>query len=145
MSFVDDTSRHQTGERIEMRRSKIPNPTAAELTILGILWLRGAATVREVHDSFSLTRKVGYTTVLKILQIMMEKGLVLRDEKRRSHVYRSAVNEEHTQRQLVGDLLDRAFGGSSRKLVLSALSTKKASPDELKEIRRLLDEMEQPS
>lgn len=126
-----------------MKRLNLPNPTEAELAILRILWARGVSTVREIHDSIPPSRKVGYTTVLKTLQIMTEKGLVLRDEKQRSHIYRSSVNEEQTQRQMIGDLLDRAFGGSSRKLVMSALSAKKASPEELKQIRQLLDEMEQ--
>ena len=88
------------------------------------------------------SKAIGYTTVLKLLQIMNEKGLVVRDQQQRSHVYRSAISEEQTQRQLVGDLLDRAFGGSAQKLVMRALSARKSSPAELKEIREFLDKME---
>lgn len=121
-----------------------PQPTAAELAILNVLWRRGPATVREVCDDLSRQRDddVGYTTALKLLQIMTEKGLVLRDESRRTHVYRPAGTEEQTQRQLVADLLDRAFNGSARKLVLQALSAKKASAREIAEIRALLDRIE---
>lgn len=119
-----------------------PKPTEAELAILSVLWKRGSATVREVFEDLKDQRAVGYTTVLKMLQIMIEKGLVLRDETQRSHIYRSAIGEEQTQRQLVRDLLTRAFGGSARKLVMQALAAKKASPEELREIRKLLDEME---
>lgn len=125
-----------------MRPPKLPKPTETELGILRVLWERGAATVREIHDSMPPDRPVGYTTVLKMLQIMTEKGLVLRDESQRSHIYRSAIGEEQTQRQLVRDLLERAFGGSAQKLVMQALAARKASPEELKEIRNLLDEME---
>ena len=125
-----------------MRQTKIPKPTEAELAILRSLWETGPATVRQVHEALPAGRAVGYTTVLKMLQIMTEKGLVLRDERQRSHVYRSAIGEERTQRQLVSDLLDRAFGGSSQKLVMQALAAKKASPEEVRQIRKLLDEME---
>jgi BlaI family transcriptional regulator, penicillinase repressor len=125
-----------------MRQPPIPKPTEAELAILRILWETGPATVRQVHDSLPSARPVGYTTILKLLQIMTEKGLVLRDESNRSHIYRSAIGEEQTQRQLVSDLLDRAFGGSSQKLVMQALAAKKASPEEVRQIRTLLDEME---
>ncbi|MGE5611278.1 MAG: BlaI/MecI/CopY family transcriptional regulator [Bacillota bacterium] len=125
-----------------MRQPKIPKPTEAELAILRVLWEHGPATVRQIHDSLPSARSVGYTTVLKMLQIMTEKGLVLRDEKQRSHIYRSAIGEEQTQRQLVRDLLDRAFGGSAKKLVMQALTAKKRSPDELAQIRSLLDQME---
>jgi predicted transcriptional regulator len=118
-----------------------PRPTDAELEILRVLWKRGAATVRQVHDAIGAERDTGYTTVLKLLQIMAEKGLVDRDESQRSHVYRARYAEEQTQRQLVQDLLVRAFGGSTEKLVLQALSAKRASKAELDEIRRLLDKM----
>jgi BlaI family transcriptional regulator, penicillinase repressor len=115
-------------------------PTEGELAILRVLWARGPSTVREVVAE--LPGEVGYTTALKLMQIMFEKGLVQRDESARSHVYRPAVSEEKTLRQLAGDLLDRAFGGSTQKLVMSALSAAKASPEELREIRALLEAIE---
>ncbi len=118
----------------------VPKPTEAELSLLRVLWSRGASTVREVHEEIQRNRPTGYTTVLKLLQIMTEKGLVTRDERARSHVYRARWSEDTTQRQLVTDLLDRAFGGSAARLVMQALAISPASPDELKEIRRLLDE-----
>lgn len=111
-------------------------PTDAELAILRVLWARGASTVREVAEA--LGRDVGYTTVLKLLQIMTDKRLVKRDESARTHVYQAAYTEEQTQRQLVSDLLERAFGGSASKLVLQALAASKATPQELAEIRKLL-------
>jgi predicted transcriptional regulator len=112
-------------------------PTDAELGILNVLWTRGPSTVRQVAEA--LGREGGYTTVLKLLQIMTEKQLVIRDETARTHIYQAAFSEDQTQRQLVSDLLDRAFGGSAAKLVLQALAANKASPDELAEIRKLLD------
>ena len=120
--------------------SQPPKPTDTELTILRVLWERGPSTVRQVHEALSDRKPTAYTTTLKLLQIMTEKGLVKRDETDRSHVYQSRLNEEQTQRQLVRDLLERAFGGSSMKLVMQALSTRRASPAELAEIRKLLDE-----
>lgn len=125
-----------------MAASTPPRPTDAELELLSILWQQGASTVRQVHETLSRSRETGYTTVLKLLQIMFEKGLVSRDESQRSHVYRARQKEQTTQRQLVSHLLSRAFGGSTEKLVLQALSAKKASKDELAEIRRLLDQLE---
>jgi BlaI family transcriptional regulator, penicillinase repressor len=122
----------------------VPKPTEAELAILRVLWERGPSTVREVHEAIQRGRpsgqSTGYTTVLKLLQIMTEKGLVTRDERTRSHVYRARLSQDTTQRQLVSDLLDRAFGGSAARLVLQALDVSPASPEELKEIRRLIDE-----
>lgn len=118
---------------------KPPRPTDAELAILRVLWQRGACTVRQVHDALSRDRPSAYTTALKMLQIMTEKGLVRRDVSDRTHVYQAKLSEEQTQRQLVRDLLDRAFGGSSSKLVMQALSAKRATPEELSEIRRLLE------
>jgi predicted transcriptional regulator len=112
-------------------------PTDAELGILRVLWSRGPSTVRQVAEA--LGREAGYTTVLKLLQIMTEKHLVVRDEAARTHVYQAAYTEDQTQRQLVSDLLDRAFGGSAAKLVLQALAANKTSPEELAEIRKLLD------
>lgn len=112
-------------------------PTDAELGILNVLWARGPSTVRQVAEA--LGREAGYTTVLKLLQIMTEKQLVVRDETARTHIYQAAYTEDQTQRQLVSDLLDRAFGGSASKLVLQALAANKTSPEELAEIRKLLD------
>jgi predicted transcriptional regulator len=112
-------------------------PTDGELAILRVLWSRGPSTVRQVVEE--LGRDTGYTTALKLLQIMADKGLVRRDESARTHIYQAAYSEDQTQRQLVTDLLDRAFGGSAAKLVLQALATSKATPKELAEIRKLLD------
>jgi predicted transcriptional regulator len=116
-----------------------PRPTDAELGILRVLWERGPSTVRQVHDVLSRERPTAYTTALKLMQIMTEKGLLTRDETDRSHVYHARLTEEQTQRQLVNDLLERAFGGSSQKLVMQALATTRASAKDLLEIRRLLD------
>ncbi len=119
-----------------------PQPTPAELQILRVLWERGPSTVREVHEALDRSAPVGYTTVLKLLQIMTDKRLVSRDESQRAHVYEARYTEEATQRQLVGDLLERAFGGSTAKLVVRALSERPASHEELGEIRALLDRLE---
>ena len=116
-----------------------PRPTDAEIEILKVLWRRGASTVREVFDALGEVKTTGYTTVLKTMQIMSEKGLVTRDETERAHRYEAAFAEELTQRQMVGDLLRRVFDGSAKKLVLQALDAGKASPEELAEIRKLLD------
>jgi predicted transcriptional regulator len=125
-----------------MARPASTRPTDAELAILRVLWERGPSTVRDVHEALKRSRDAGYTSVLKVMQIMHDKGLVARDEAKRSHVYRAAVPREHTQRQIVGDLLERVFGGSARALVLQALSARRAGPKELAEIRKLLDEFE---
>jgi predicted transcriptional regulator len=119
-----------------------PRPTPAELEILRILWKQGASTVREVQEELEQERPTGYTTVLKLMQIMTDKGLVTRDETARAHVYVAKAPEQDTQLQLVHDLLDRAFGGSAIKLVMQALSSAKTSPDELARIRELLDRLE---
>jgi predicted transcriptional regulator len=117
-------------------------PTNAELAILGVLWSKGPSTVREVHEALgdARTEAVGYTTILKLLQIMTEKNLVKRDTRARTHVYSPAVSEATTRAHLLSDLVDRAFGGSSLALVLQALSSTRATPAELEQIRRLLDE-----
>lgn len=127
-----------------MSETKLPRPTDGELAILRVLWARGASTVREVHEVLNRHEPdgTGYTTVLKLMQIMTEKGLVERDESQRAHVYRALATEQRTQRQLVTDLVDRAFGGSPAKLAMQALSSKKTSPEELAELRRLLDTLE---
>ena len=114
-------------------------PTDAELEILRVLWDRGEATVREVQETMKIRRAPGYTTVLKLLQIMTEKGLVERNESERAHVYRARLERHETEKQLVGDLLERAFGGSASRLVLQALATKSASAEEIAEIREFLD------
>jgi BlaI family transcriptional regulator, penicillinase repressor len=119
-----------------------PRPTPAELEILRVLWQRGPSTVREVHACLSEGRAPGYTTVLKMLQIMTDKNLVERDERQRAHVYSARLPEAQTQRQLVRDLLERAFDGSAMKLVMHALAARKTSPDEIARIRRMLDEIE---
>lgn len=119
-----------------------PRPTDAELAILRVLWRRGASTVKDVHEELARSSPTGYTTTLKQLQIMAEKGLVTRDESQRAHLYAARLPEEQTQRQLVGDLLDRAFDGSAARLVQRALSSRPASPEELAEIRQWLDQLE---
>jgi predicted transcriptional regulator len=121
---------------------KPPKPTDAELGILRVLWSRGPSTVRQVHDALNEVRPAGYTTALKLLQIMADKGLVARDETDRTHVYSANVGESETQRQLLDDLMTRAFRGSAMTLVMQALSGAKATPDELARIRKLLDEHE---
>jgi len=119
-----------------------PRPTDAELDILTILWSRGRSTVREVHEEIAQRRPTQYTTVLKMLQIMAEKGLVRRDEKERAHVYEASRPREWTQRQLAGDLLQRAFAGSAKSLLMGALSARKASKEELAELRQMIEEYE---
>ncbi len=123
-----------------LARPTPPRPTNAELEILRVLWRRGPCTVRAVRASFERAEPLGYTTVLKLLQIMTEKGLVRRDASLRSHVYSAAVSEASTQRRMVADLVRRAFGGSTLRLLLHALSTQPAPPREVDEIRRLLDQ-----
>ena len=120
--------------------ARLPRPTESELAILRVLWANGPSTVRQVNDTLSASRDTGYTTTLKLMQIMAEKGLVTRDERDRSHVYSAKLSQDQTQRQLVSDLVDRAFGGSAAALVLQALSARPASSEELGEIQRLIDE-----
>lgn len=122
--------------------SKQPRPTAAELEILGVIWEHGPRSVREILHILNETKTTGYTTVLKLLQIMTEKGLVNRDETQRPQIYRARYAREHTQRQLLHDLVQRAFGGSVKVLVLQALASRKSSPEELEEIEKLLDRTE---
>lgn len=119
-----------------------PKPTDGELAILAVLWQRGPSTVRQVFEVLNEGREVGYTTVLKMLQIMTEKALVVRDDAERTHVFAARQSEETTQQGLVQDLLDRAFGGSSMKLVMQALATQKASAEDLAEIRKMLAKAE---
>ncbi len=120
-------------------------PTSAELEILGALWRLGPSTVRQVHAELNQVREQGYTTVLKFMQIMTEKGLLLRDESVRPQVYRPARSQTQTQRQLLRDLADRAFRGSPGNLVLQALSAKKTTPEDRQRIRELLDRLEEGS
>jgi len=117
-------------------------PTDAELAILNVLWESGPCTVRDVHRALAPLGRRGYTTTLKLMQVMAEKGWVTRDESQRSHLYQAAVSRAATQGSLVQHLQDRAFGGSAARLVLSALSHRPASAEELAEIRRLLDQLE---
>jgi predicted transcriptional regulator len=120
-----------------------PLPTGAELDILAVLWRRGPSTVREVHQD--LAKDSGYTTTLKQMQVMAEKGLLERSERFRSHVYEAFAPKEQTRRQIAGDLLQRAFGGSARDLVLGALEAQPATEGELAEIRRMLRDFEKRS
>ena len=117
-------------------------PTDSELAILSVLWRRGPSTVRDVLEELSATKATGYTTVLKLMQIMAEKGLVRRDKSQRTHIYKPAVPAQRTQKHLVRELVDRAFEGSAQKLVMQALSDRKVSRQELDEIRQLLDQLE---
>jgi predicted transcriptional regulator len=117
-----------------------PRPTDSELEILTVLWSIGPATVRQVYDVICRRRAVQYSTVLKFMQIMDEKGLVSRDQKQRAHIYKAARSRERTQQQLAGDLLERAFSGSAKALLLGALSARKTTEQELTEMRQLLDE-----
>ena len=121
-------------------RREVPKPTNAELEILTVLWSIGSATVREVYEAINRRRPAQYSTTLKFMQIMANKGLVRRDEKQRAHVYHAVKTREWTQRQLAGDLLERAFGGSPKALLVGALSARKATKEELAELRKLLDD-----
>jgi BlaI family penicillinase repressor len=125
---------------LSMTRSP-QKPTASELEILRVLWTRGPSTVREVHDSLSEKKSLGYTTVLKLLQIMTTKGTVRRNETQRAHVYEAVLPAEHTKRQLAGDMLQRVFEGSASQLMMHALGGK-ASREEIEKLRRMLDDYE---
>jgi predicted transcriptional regulator len=123
-----------------MKEKLLPRPTDSELAILRVLWARGPSTVREVNED--LIEGSGYTTTLKLLQIMADKGLAARDESQKAHVYRAVATQEKTQKQLIGDLVDRAFGGSPVQLAMQALSSKRTSAAELTELRQLLDSLD---
>ena len=125
-----------------MSRRKNSRPTDRELTILRILWDNGPSTVREVNEAMNEDQDTGYTTTLKLMQIMIDKGLLRRDDSRFKHIYKPAMTEEKTQKLLVGELLETAFSGSAEKLVMRALSAKKVSAKELVKIRKMLDEFE---
>lgn len=124
-----------------MSNNKVLKPTESELEILQLLWTKGLATVREVHEDLAQTKDVGYTTTLKLMQIMHEKGLVKRDDSMRTHVYQAAVNKEKTQKHLLGKMIDNLFGGSHTQLVIQALGEHKASPEELEKIQALLNDL----
>ena len=128
-----------------MLNEPLQKPTASELEILRVLWVRGPATVREVHEALSEKKSLGYTTVLKLLQIMTAKGTVRRDEGQRAHVYEACQPATETKRQLVGDVLERVFEGSASELMMHALEGRRTSKKELYELRRLLDEHERRS
>jgi BlaI family penicillinase repressor len=125
-----------------MARQKLGHPTERELSILRILWDAGPSTVKQVNEAMNKDRATGYTTTLKLMQIMADKGLLVRDQSQFQHIYKPAISEEKAQKQLVGNLLERAFAGSAEKLVMRALSAKKVSPEELTRIRKMLDELE---
>jgi BlaI family transcriptional regulator, penicillinase repressor len=125
-------------------RDELPRPTNAELEILTVLWSIGPSTVRGVYDVIRRRRPTQYSTILKFMQIMAEKGLVRRDESERAHVYSAARAREWTQRQLASDLLERAFSGSAKALLIGALSSRKSTKKELAELRELLDQFQEP-
>src|SRR5690348_3873735 len=123
-------------------KDTLQKPTAAELQILQVLWERGPSTVREVHDALQEEKALGYTTVLKLMQIMTTKGLVRRDENQRAHVYEAQQPAEKTKRQFAADMLERVFDGSARELMLHALALQRSTRQEIEELRSLLDEHE---
>lgn len=124
-----------------MSNNKVIKPTESELEILQILWTKGLATVREVHEDLAQLKDVGYTTTLKLMQIMHEKGLVKRDDSMRTHVYQAAVNKERTQKHLLNKMIDSLFGGSPTQLVIQALGEHKASNEEIEKIQALLEDL----
>ena len=128
---------------MKFNRQSLPKPTEGELELLRVLWEKGPATVRELHDEVNLQRTVGYTSVLKILQIMAEKGLVDREESGKAHIYRAAASQEETQNQLLRDLSERLFSGSAAQLAMHALAMQPASAEELDEIRTLIEQKRQ--
>ena len=134
---------YSVSNSLTMSAIRTIKPTESELEILQILWTRGLATVREVHEDLASTKDVGYTTTLKLMQIMHEKGLVKRDDSMRTHVYQPAVNKERTQKHLLGKMIDSLFGGSPTQLVIQALGEHKASAEELDKIQALLNELKQ--
>jgi BlaI family penicillinase repressor len=123
-------------------QKRLPQPTDSELEILHVLWLHGPSTVRFVNDVLNEKKKTGYTTTLKLMQIMTEKGLLIRDKSNRIHVYTPAVKEEETQTRIIDKMLDLAFSGSASKLVLQTLGNKKTSPEELEKIKQLISDLE---
>lgn len=141
--FVDTTKHFvYIGSVKPSQASEKPRPTAGELEILGVLWEVGPATVRQVFTALEARKPAGYTTVLKLMQIMTDKGLLIRDESDRAHVYQPSAPREEMQSTLVDDLLDRAFGGSASQLVQRALESRRLSPAEMDEIRRMIESAE---
>ena len=126
-----------------MARRKTNGPTEKELAILKVLWAKGPCTVRQVNDQINTEKETGYTTTLKLMQIMADKGLLVRNESAFKHVYKPAVSAESTEKQIVGDVLDKVFSGSAERMVMRAITSKRMSAEELKNIRRLLDKMEE--
>ena len=124
-----------------MATTRYIKPTESELEILQVLWKKGLATVREVHEELAALKDAGYTTTLKLMQIMHEKGIVKRDDSVRTHVYQSAVNKENTQKHLLNKMIDNLFGGSTTQLVLQALGENKATPEEIEKIQSLLNNL----
>ena len=129
---------YETNRNMQIRTTK---PTESELDILRFLWHKQQASVREVHEELSSTKDVGYTTTLKLMQIMFEKGLVLRDDKSKVHIYKANVSQESTQQQFLPKFINTLFGGSSTQLVMQALGNHKPSPEEIDEIQQLLNEL----
>ena len=124
-----------------MNNSKLIKPTESELEILQVLWKKGNATVREVHEELSVYKESGYTTTLKLMQIMFEKGLVKRDDSSKTHIYRPNVSKEKTQQQMLGKMVDALFGGSASQLVMQALGSAQPSKEELEQMQKLLNEL----
>jgi BlaI family transcriptional regulator, penicillinase repressor len=129
------------GKAFVMATTKYVKPTESELEILGVLWTRGLASVREVHEELARSKDVGYTTTLKLMQIMHEKGLVKRDDSVKTHIYQAAVSKEKTQKHLLGKMINGLFGGSPTQLVIQALGNYKASDEEIEEIQQLLNNL----
>ena len=125
-----------------MEKEIVPQPTKGELAILNILWDSGPSTVRQINEAMNKSKATGYTTTLKLMQIMTDKGLLLRDDSNRRHVFKPAISQEQTQKHLVGDLLERVFSGSAEQLVMRALSDKKVSVEELDKIKKMVEEFE---
>ena len=136
-----ETNRILVSQTIIMATTKYIKPTESELEILTVLWERGLASVREVHEELARTKDVGYTTTLKLMQIMNEKGLVKRDASVKTHIYQAAVSKEKTQKHLLGKMIEGLFGGSSTQLVIQALGNHTASKEELDEIQKLLNDL----
>lgn len=141
MFFIRNWSYIRVPKDQTMSNNKLIKPTESELEILQILWSKGLATVREVHEGLAASKDVGYTTTLKLMQIMNEKGLVKRDDSMRTHVYQAAVNKERTQKHLLNKMIDSLFGGSPTQLVIQALGETKASPEEIEKIQALLNDL----
>jgi len=140
-NFIYENYRKLVSKFTVMTTTRYIKPTESELEILQVIWEKGTASVREVHEELSKSKDVGYTTTLKLMQIMHEKGLVKRDDSLKTHIYQAAVSKEKTQRHLLGKMINTLFGGSPTELVIQALGNHKASPKELEEIQQLLDNL----